>query len=238
MPKIFFSVGEVSGDLYASIIINELIKLKIPTTDIFAIGGSLIKNTGITLIKDIEELQIFGFAEGLLSYFKLRKYFTEIKKDIASIKPDIFVPVSFSGFNLPLLKFAKSIGSKIIYFGPPQIWAWGKFRIKPIRKYCNKVICLFPFEHKFYQQLGINSLYLGNPLTEYVKCSLSKQEIAQLLQLNPEIDWLSFMPGSRPSEVNRNLLLILRIIHHLQKEYPKKFEYIILTDKNNAHLPK
>ncbi|MCX7785361.1 MAG: hypothetical protein N2201_03925, partial [candidate division WOR-3 bacterium] len=49
---------------------------------------------------------------------------------------------------------------------------------------------------------------------------------------------LSFMPGSRPSEVNRNLLLILRIIHHLQKEYPKKFEYIILTDKNNAHLPK
>ncbi|MEO0092436.1 MAG: lipid-A-disaccharide synthase [candidate division WOR-3 bacterium] len=236
MPKIFFSVGEISGDLYAGPIINHLIKLNVSPSEIFAIGGPTMKQTGIQIIKEIGNLQVFGFAESILSYCKIRKHLTDIKNNLYAIKPDIFVPVSFSGFNLPLLKFAKYIGSKVVYLGPPQIWAWAKFRIKPIKKYCNKVICLFPFEHKFYQQLGVNSYYLGNPLTEYVKCDLSKQEISQALHLQASLDWLTFMPGSRPAEINAHLPLILKIIRQLQKDYPGKFEYIVLT--NIARVPK
>lgn len=232
MPKIFFSIGEASGDLYASIIIKELIKLNIAPTDIFALGGPMIKETGVSGIHDIEKLQILGFAEGIRSYFTMRKTLAQIKKIMAAIKPDIFVPIAFSGFNLPLIKFAKNIGSKVIYFAPPQIWAWGKFRITALRKYCDKVICLFPFEYKSYQQAGINAYYWGNPLIEYVKSKFSKIEICQLLSLQPEINWLTFMPGSRPSEINRHLPLVIEIIKHLQYDYPQKFEYFILINKD------
>jgi len=237
--KIFFSVGEASGDLYASIIIKQLLNQGIKPSNIYAIGGAKIRETGIQIIRDISDLGVFGFVEGISSYFRIKKIYNKTKEMLEEIKPDIFIPVAFAGFNLPLVKFAHNLNIKVIYFVPPQLWAWGKFRSRMLKKYCAKVICLFPFEQKFYERLGINAIYLGNPLIDYIKVSMTKQKVASIpdlvartgLNLNAQSGWLSFMPGSRPSEINVHLPLMIKIIKKLQADYKDIYQYFILTDQ-------
>ena len=229
--KIFFSVGEASGDLYASIVIRQLINQGIKPSNIYAIGGAKIRETGIQIIRDISDLGVFGFSEGISSYFRIKKIYNKTKKMLEVIKPDIFIPVAFAGFNLPLVKFAHHLNIKVIYFVPPQLWAWGKFRSRMLKKYCAKVICLFPFEQNFYSELGIKAIYLGNPLIDYVKTHFTKQEVARLLNFDNQSKWLSFMPGSRPSEINVHLPLMVKIIKKLQEDYKDIYRYFILTDQ-------
>ena len=189
---------------------------------------------GVNIIRSLEGLTTFGFLEGFKNYSRLKNVFQEIISYLNDYKPDIFVPISFGGFNIKLAKKLKQIGIKVIYFAPPQLWAWGKWRAKKVRNYTDKVICLFPFEENFFRNLGINAIYLGNPLLDYVEQE-SKIQAAFLNNIPINSKIITFMPGSRKEEIKNHLPLMINIFNKLKMQFNNLYGFVI-TDKKD-YLP-
>ncbi len=189
---------------------------------------------GVNIIRSSEGLTTFGFLEGFKNYSRLKKVFQEIISYLNNYKPDIFVPISFGGFNIKLAKKLKQIGTKVIYFAPPQLWAWGKWRAKELRDYTDKVICLFPFEELFFQDLRINALYLGNPLLDYIEHECKSQSV-NLNNIPIDSKIITFMPGSRKEEIKHHLPLMLKIFKKLKLEFNNLYGFVITENKD--YLP-
>lgn len=188
-----------------------------------------MERSGVNILKLSDELTTFGFFEGLSNYSRLKKDYNELTDQLNAFKPDIFVPISFGGFNLKLAKKLKQIGTKVIYFAPPQLWAWGRWRVKELRENTNKVICLFPFEEKFFQDLGIDAIYLGNPLLDYVEQECKSQSaVLNNIPINSKI--ITFMPGSRKEEIRHHLPLMLKIFIQLKAQLSNIYGFVI-TEK-------
>ncbi len=189
---------------------------------------------GVNIIRSSEGLTTFGFLEGFKNYSRLKKVFQEIISYLNDYKPDIFVPISFGGFNIKLAKKLKQIGTKVIYFAPPQLWAWGKWRAKDLRDYTDKVICLFSFEKHFFHDLRINALYLGNPLLDYIEHECKSQSV-NLNNIPIDSKIITFMPGSRKEEIRHHLPLMLKIFKKLKSEIDNLYGFVIT--ENNNYLP-
>ncbi len=230
--KIFISAGEPSGDLYGSILAKEL-KNQVPGIEITGIGGDLMAEAGVKLIKSIDELSIFGFYEGIKSYPQVRKILKETISYLRKNPPDLLLPIAFSNFNLLLLSphlINYPFNHLTIYFGPPQLWAWGTWRKYFLKKYVDKVICLFPFEEEFFKNLGIDAAYLGNPLLDHIKSEHSRPVFFKTYSLNPDSYILSLMPGSRPDEIRHHLPLMLRVFSELNKNFQNLNGFVILSE--------
>ena len=190
-----------------------------------------MQRAGVNIIKNSDELTTFGFYEGLKNYPKLKRTYQEVISYLESNSPDIFLPISFGGFNLKLAKTLKKKGSKVIYMAPPQLWAWGRWRAKELKENSNKVICLFPFEERFFRDLGINAVYLGNPLLDYVEQERNSYQV--LLDRVPDnTKIITFMPGSRKEEINNHLPLMLKIFNKLKDEIKNVHGFVVGEKKD------
>jgi lipid-A-disaccharide synthase len=146
-----------------------------------------------------------GFVEVIkhLSFF--RKVENEITKWLMTNKPDLVVLVDYPGLNLRIAKIAHALKIKVFYYISPQVWAWKKGRVKQLKKYCNHVACILPFEEYYLQSRGVHSSYVGNPIVEELRADLSKEEFAEKFELDLNKIWIAFLPGSRDMEVKKLL---------------------------------
>lgn len=223
--KIFISAGEPSGDLYGALIAKELKRY----ADISGIGGELMRKAGVKLIRTIEGLSILGFNEGLLSYPRVKGIFNEILHYLYKNPPDILIPIAFSEFHLFLLRRLPSI--KTYYLAPPQLWAWGKWRKYFLKGKVDKIICILPFEQEFFAKMGIDAVYFGNPLVDYVKAKKPKIEILKDYRLGSDTRILTLMPGSRKEEIHHHLPLMLEIFNRLRRDIPDIAGFVIMKDR-------
>jgi len=203
---LFISVGEPSGDLYASYLIRA-IKVKNPNSKIFAIGSKNMANSGADILMDYNKLMTLGFTSGILASLRNYSIYKKIGRMMYKIRPKTFIGVAYPGMNLLLSKYAKNIGCTVYYFLPPQIWAWGTFRKYFIKQWVDIVISVFPFEYEFYRKIGINTVAMENPLF----CALEKYKRRNF---NKRI---GFMPGSRKSEIKRNLPVIIELVKRIRQ---------------------
>ena len=146
-PSLFFSVGEPSGDLHAA---NLLTSLQHENTQLEArgFGGTRMQAANCTLDYQLTDLAVMGFVEVLP---KLREFFrvADQASDIfTSHKPDGVVLVDFPGFNWHIAKRAQQHDIPVFYYLPPQLWAWGSWRIEKMQRYVDYVLCNLPFEQQ------------------------------------------------------------------------------------------
>jgi len=204
--KILFVAGEVSGDKNASYLIRKLFE-ESKDLKIYAFGGKEMKKSGAELVKDITEKAVVGFTEVLSSV----KYFKNLVKEIFYFVKENeikkVVLVDFPGFNLNLAKFLKKIDVEIYYFIPPQVWAWGSWRIKDLRKNFDAVLSTFPFEAEFLRRRGVNAYFVGNPIVERIKWNENKENS------------IIFLPGSRKREIKRHLDNMIKIRNYIEKDF-------------------
>ena len=168
MRTVFLLAGEPSGDLYAGLAARAVRELD-GSVRMTGIGGPEMRAAGVELVEETSGLGVFGFWEGLTASGRLRDFAWRVKTMLNETRPDVFVPVSFSGINLRLARFARDLGIRVVYLSPPQLWAWGKWRTKRLRRATDKVICLMPFEEPFFKRLGVNAVFLGNPLVDELR---------------------------------------------------------------------
>jgi lipid-A-disaccharide synthase len=201
--KLFFIAGERSGDLHASNLIKEILKLD-AGTEIVGFGGSLMENVGMRLLSHYREISFMGFYEVVKNLMTIRRKIKECEKLIKKERPDVLVLVDFPGFNLRMAKYAKTLGIKTAYYISPKIWAWKKNRIKKIRKVIDKMYVIFPFEVDFYESLNYKVEYVGNPLVEHVK----NYDFNDFRDQTDKNKYIAFLPGSRSQEIQKSIPII------------------------------
>ena len=217
--KILLVAGEVSGDLHGSHLV-EAIQSVDPEIQFFGVGGEGLKRAGMKILYPSQSLSVVGITE---VFFKLRailKALQGLKKSIERERPDLVILIDFPDFNLRLAKIAHRRGIPILYYISPQVWAWRPKRIKLIARLVTKMIVLFPFEFPLYEAAGVDVEWVGHPLLDIVKPTLSKEKAFQQFGLDPNRRTVGLLPGSRIHEIERLLPPLLASAHLLQEEIP------------------
>jgi len=227
--RLLIVAGEASGDLNASLLVKSL-KERNPSLKISGVGGRLMQQAGVEIYCDIEELAVLGLFDVLKKLPKFNSLKNLILKKIKELKPLAIILVDFSGFNLRL---AKAINLKVptIYYVSPQVWASRQKRIETIRKYISKMIVLFEFEKRFYQERGINVDFVGHPLLDIVRPKKEKEEFMRQYHLVPRQTYIALLPGSRKAEILHILPIMLRTAVYIKRAMPQT-QFILAKSPN------
>lgn len=220
MYKIMFSAGEVSGDLHGASIAAAIKRLN-PDARLFGFGGPQMEAAGVELCCNMQDYNVMGFWEvlkNLRRMFKLRDQLLEI---IKAEKPDVLVLIDYPDFNWRLAAKAKKLGVPIFSYIPPSAWAWRKGRAKSVAKLADQIAAIFPFETKVYEEAGASIEFVGNPLIDTVKPSLSKEAAAAHFGLDLKKNNVLLLPGSRKQEIEIILPEILKVVKLLSAKKPE-----------------
>ncbi|MCK4226439.1 lipid-A-disaccharide synthase [candidate division WOR-3 bacterium] len=213
--KALFITGEASGDLHASKLIRSL-KLIRPDIQFFGIGGDKMIEEGARIIYPSDKISVIGFSEVFSKLSSLREARREISKYIKREYFDFAVTVDFPGFNIPIARYLKNNGIPVFYFITPQVWAWGGWRVRHLRKYFRHLFAILPFEEKFFRKEAINVTYPGNPLLDIAVApgKLKREDLSKGDLL------VALLPGSRESEIKRLLSPMLGAFMLFKKNHP------------------
>ena len=199
------SVGEVSGELLAKKVVTEIKKDINFTYDFFGMGPSNLENFGVRLIVDSKGFEVIGFYEVIGKYSTLKKAQRKLEKSLVLEVPDLLILIDYIEFNLRLGEKAKKLGIPVLFYVSPQIWAWKPKRIKRIEKSVSSLALILPFEKSIYKNSSINAQYVGHPLMEILPFDKTKTQTRQANKLETDIfPLISFLPGSRKSEINKH----------------------------------
>lgn len=191
--------GEVSGDIHGGKLVAELKKQK-PGIELSGIGGNQMIQHGFNAIYHIRQMAFLGIGEIIRHLPFIRIVFNTLIEHVKKEKPNAVVLIDYPGFNLRFAKAMHKLGIPVIYYISPQLWAWGKRRVKKIKKYVDKMLVVFPFEVDFYKKYGIEAEYVGHPLVD----EHSDKVNPKVIQEN-EDKVLGLLPGSRKHEIEQLL---------------------------------
>lgn len=229
--SILIIAGEASGDLHGASLINEL-KILDPKIHLFGIGGVNMHNAGLELLYHSNQLNFMGFVEIIKHIPFIKKVQKHIINEVIKRKTKYAILIDYPGFNLSIAKKLNQLGVKIFYYISPQVWAWGKGRVKKIKKLIFKMFVLFPFEEKFYKQNGIDAEFVGHPLIKKINAHsfLSKEQLFEKFGLDKSKEILLLLPGSRKHEVS----FIFPPIYSAAEKISKSFNLQIVVACSNS----
>jgi lipid-A-disaccharide synthase len=200
--KYFIVAGEASGDKHAAGLVHGLRALD-AAPQFVGTGGAYMKNAGVRLVRDIQDMAFMGFTEVVKNIFTIRKNFKVVQQEILDFHPDVLILVDYPGFNLRMARWAKEQGFKVIYYIAPQAWAWRESRVNTIRQYVDLLLVILPFEQKWFSERRVPAIYVGHPILEglpHIEATEEKTRIA-------------ILPGSRKQEISTLLPLMLDALH-------------------------
>ena len=202
--RILISAGEASGDLYAARVVEALRK-RWPEAEFFGCAGRRMREVGVRPVVRSESIAVVGLVEVLRHIPRIYREYRKLKSAIESQKPDLAILVDSAGFHLRLAKRLKKARVKTFYLIAPQAWAWRAYRVRTIRKTVDRLLCIFPFEEKFFADHGIRAAYIGHPLASIVRPALTREEYFEKYQLPADRPLIALLPGSRRGEVERHM---------------------------------
>ena len=219
----YIIAGEASGDLHGSNLVASL-RTHDKDAKIRAWGGEKMRRNGANVVKNYHELAFMGFVEVLMNMRTILKNFSFCKKDISEFNPDAIILIDYPGFNLKVAKWAHKKGYKVFYYISPQVWAWKRRRVYKIKRVVDKMLCILPFEKKFYDSYNVDCQFVGHPLLdEIAKVNpVDKNKFYKTNRLNPKKEIIAMLPGSRKQEVSRMLTVMLDVV----KQFPN-YQFVI-----------
>jgi lipid-A-disaccharide synthase len=217
--KLCMIAGERSGDLHGSMVASK-IRERIPQAEIFGMGGDRMRDAGVEVIHDMTEIAVVGFLEVLRHLRTFRSIFYDLLRVVKERKPDAVVLIDLPGFNLRFGPKIKALGIPVIYYISPQVWAWGKSRVRKMREFIDKIFVILPFEVDFYRREGIKAEFVGHPLVDVLKTKYERNEFRAKLGVHDGEKLVAFLPGSREQEVGRILPLMINIAKDIRNKVP------------------
>ncbi|MBL7170781.1 MAG: lipid-A-disaccharide synthase [Candidatus Omnitrophica bacterium] len=221
MKHIMIIAGEASGDRHGANLINSL-KTKDPNIRFTGLGGPLMHGVGQEQLYDIKGLAVMGLTEVLKKIFFFRRVFNETLTFLKRERPDALVLIDYPGFNVRFAEKAHKENIKVIYYISPQVWAWGKDRVKKIGRVIEKMLVVFPFEKDIYAREKIPVSFVGHPLLDELK-GCAREDARRDFSLNPEDIVISILPGSRLQEIKLILPVMLKTAAHLKEKFNAHF---------------
>lgn len=218
---IAIAVGEPSGDILAAGLIREMRKLH-PHCQFFGIGGPLMQEQGCELLYSMDSITLMGVDEVLKNLWRILKLRSQLQQKILSRKPDVFVGVDAPDFNIGLALKLKKHGLATVHYVSPTVWAWRSYRIHKIKRAVDHMLTLFPFEKAYYDKVSLPATFVGHPSASAERTETKSQ---LMIQARQELGItaktvIGLMPGSRRSEFNALLPVILQSACQLAKADP------------------
>jgi lipid-A-disaccharide synthase len=202
------SCGEASGDLYAGALAGAL-RQRNPATRVFGFGGERLRSAGAELIGDYRGFSVTGLSEAVTVLPKSWRMLRQLGDAAEIRRPDVFVAVDFPDFNFRLLPVMKKLGVPIVYYVSPQVWAWRPGRLETLRRYVDRMLVIFPFETRLYEDAGVPVEFVGHPLIDLAMPARTRAELLAGVGLDPARPVIALLPGSRANEVRRILPRLL-----------------------------
>lgn len=216
--NIFFSVGEPSGDQHAAHLMQEM-QARQPGLKFSGFGGPQMEQAGLQSLFRLTNLAVMGFFKVLPLLLKFYRLVKQAERYFHEQKPDAVVLVDFPGFNWWIARKAKSAGIPVFYYLPPQLWAWGPWRVERVRRFVDHVISALPFERDWYQKQGIEVEYVGHPFFDEIGDHPLDQRFVDVWK-NRKSQTIAILPGSRNQEVARCFPLMVQTMKRLHARHP------------------
>jgi lipid-A-disaccharide synthase len=203
-PSILLSAGEASGDLHGATLCRALRELH-PGVRLIGMGGSRMAAAGMEVVADVSGHAVVGTSEALGRIPRLYRAYRLLKARLIEERPRALVVIDFPEFNLRLARIARRAGVPVVYFIPPQLWAWRRGRIRQMARRVSRVLAVLPFEEKLYRDAGVPVDFVGHPLLDVLPLDLDRAEARRRLDVDPGESVIGLLPGSRREEVERLL---------------------------------
>jgi len=216
---IFISAGEPSGDIHGAALARAL-RAAIPGVRLMGLGGSRMEAEGVTLLAQVEELAVMGFAEVLLRLPFFLRLRNRVYKSLEREGVDLVIPIDYPGFNLRLARHATGRGIPVLYYIAPQVWAWHASRTRQLATDARRVAVILPFEEEFLRNRGANAEFVGSPLLELPPPAGERTDWCRLQGIDPDRPLLGLFPGSRGQEVRRHLRLFESAAAEVRRRRP------------------
>lgn len=204
MTRVFISCGEPSGDLYAAALADRLKALD-PAASVTGLGGGRLRAAGATLAGDFGGLTVTGLVEALEVVPRSLAMLRRLVRAAREQRPDVCVLIDFPEFNFRLAAEMKKLGVPVVYYIPPQAWAWRRGRLKTIARLADRILVIFPFEREIYRAAGTPVTFVGHPLLDLANPTCPRGEFLAGIGADPSRPTLGLLPGSRANEVERLL---------------------------------
>ena len=224
MPlKVGLCATESSGDILGSDLIRSL-KSKDPSIEFFGLGGNEMRKEDFNSFDSNEELQVMGLIDPIFRINRILKKRNELIDHLIDKNIDIFIGIDSPSLNLGISRILKKKSNiKTVQYVCPQVWAWRSNRAKKFNDFLDLVLNLFPFEKRFLQNFRVNSVFVGHPKASRISTNIDKLKYKLELDLDPDLKTLSFLPGSRKSEINAHLPVMIETINSLSKKEDYQF---------------
>lgn len=199
--RVALIAGEASGDLLGAGLIREL-RQRVDHVTFEGIAGPEMAAAGCEVLEPSESLALFGLVEPLAHIPRLLRLRRRLVQRWTSSPPDVFVGIDAPDFNLGLECRLRAKGVKTVHYVSPSVWAWRQGRVRKIARAVDRVLCLLPFEKKFYDDHGVAADFVGHPMADNIPTDLETAAVRESLGIvAPQV--VAVLPGSRKSEVSR-----------------------------------
>lgn len=213
--------GEASGDQHAAALVASLSR-QCPLAW-FGLGGDALAAAGVELVEQARTVSVLGLSEVVRHLPRIYGVFRKLLAEVDRRRPRLAVLVNFPDFNLRLAEKLHQRDIPIVYFIPPQVWAWRARRVRVLKRTVRKVLCIFPFEETIYQRAGIEVEYVGHPLVDCAQPAMTREDFVARHGLDSSNPIVSLLPGSRNQEVIRHLPPMLAAAQLLQEKHRLQF---------------
>lgn len=212
--------GEASGDIHGATLCRAL-RAAVPGVRLFGMGGERMAAAGLDLLADIRDTAVVGFSEVVRRLPLLRRTFGRLAAALKSEQPHVVVLIDYPGFNLRLARVAHATGVPVVYFIPPQVWAWRPARLEAIRRRVSLVLAVFPFERALYGMAGVPVEFVGHPVLDALPAAPTRATARRQLDLDETKLVIGLLPGSRSQEIERLLPLMRDAADRIARARPE-----------------
>lgn len=217
--RLFFSVGEPSGDVHTAHLI-EALQRRDSNLTFRGLGGPNMAKAGCQLDYPLTDLAVMGFLRVVPMLGKFYAVYRRACRLLDQERPDAVILVDFPGFNGWIANAAKQRGIPVYYYLPPQLWAWASWRVKALRRKVDQVFCCFPFEEEWFRGHGIPAEYVGHPVFDEIDAHpLDQSFLAD--QAVEGVQTVAILPGSRRHEVEGNFPIQCEVMAQLYRRHPR-----------------
>ena len=213
--RIFFSVGEPSGDLHGANLIRQLRR----RTELIAsgLGGPKMRGAGCELQHDMSDLAVMGLFPVLAKLPQFLALRLQVARSLDAWRPDAVVLIDYPGFNWHVARLAKERGIPVFYYGLPQLWAWASWRVSKVQRYVDHALCKLPFEEEWFQSRGCRATYVGHPYFDELNERRLDESFMAVVRPHSE-RLVTILPGSRTQEVRNNLPVLLQAAARVRRD--------------------
>ncbi len=224
--SIMIVAGEASGDLHGAGLVKALREIA-GDLSIFGVGGEELEKAGVEIHCHARVLAVMGVTEVVSSLREILKNLRFLKGEMRRRRPDLLILIDFGDFNLRLAESARKLKIPVFYYITPKVWAWRKNRVKKLARCVDCAGVILPFEEAFLRERGVRAKYVGNPVLDSVRITLSRSEFCRRYGIDENKGVVGIFPGSRKKEVRALLPVFLEAARRMQRKYARDIAFCI-----------